>query len=130
MNLIARALAGLPLAPVERAVLRLGEGLVAAGLVAAAPIVSQALADPTHINYGGTVQAAVGAASTAILLALLKYVSAKGDPAPAPAPAAAPGETGVPLTNAPASPPAPSASGTPADVTVGPVVSNPQGAVF
>lgn len=91
-SLIARAFAGLPLAPIERAVLRLAEGLGATALIAAAPIVAQALANPTHISYGPTAQAAIGAASTAVLLAVLKFVSAKGDAAPAPtaAPIAAP----------------------------------------
>ena len=73
----ARAYAGLT--PGERALLRLGEGLLCAGIVAALPILAQALAQQS-VNWNDVGRAALAAAATAILLALNKYLRAHGDP--------------------------------------------------
>jgi hypothetical protein len=63
-NLFARAAQRQTLTPAERALLRLVEGLACTALVAALPILAQALA----------------AAAVAVLLALVKYAKAFGDP--------------------------------------------------
>ncbi len=83
-NLIQRARAGATLTPAERALLRLAEGLLCAGLVAAAPVLAQALSQQ-GVNWGDVARAALAAAATAILLALTKYARAQGDPPLAPA---------------------------------------------
>ncbi len=85
LTLTQRARARLALTPAERALLRLMEGLLCAGLVAAAPIVAQALGQQS-VNWGDVARAALAAAATAILLALTKYARAQGDP-PLPTPA-------------------------------------------
>jgi hypothetical protein len=82
-DLIQRARAGMALTPGERALLRLAEGLLCAGLVAAAPIVAQALGQQV-VNWGDVARAALAAGATAILLALTKYARAQGDPPLAP----------------------------------------------
>ncbi len=63
----------------ERALLRLAEGLAATALVAALPIVAQALSDGT-LNWGNVARTAFAAATVAVLLALVKYARAFGDP--------------------------------------------------
>ena len=68
-----------PLAPAERALLKLIEGLVCAALVAALPILADALGRG-GVNWGDVGQAALAAGATAALLALLKYCKAQGDP--------------------------------------------------
>lgn len=73
-----RALAGQQLAPVERAILRLIEGLVATALVAALPIIADALAQQS-VNWGSVLRTALAAAGVAVLLALAKYARAHGD---------------------------------------------------
>lgn len=80
MNLIKRAQAYAPLTPTERAILKLGEGLLAAALIAALPIVAGALGG-TGVNWADVARAALGAAGVAALLALVKYAKAHGDPA-------------------------------------------------
>lgn len=74
-----RARAYAALTPGERALLRLAEGLLCAGLVAALPIVADALGHQP-INWGDLGRAALAAAATAMLLALNKYLRAHGDP--------------------------------------------------
>jgi hypothetical protein len=78
-DLIQRARAGMALTPAERALLRLMEGLLCAGLVAAAPIIAQALSQQS-VNWGDVARAALAAAATAALLALTKYARAHADP--------------------------------------------------
>lgn len=69
-----------PLSPVERALLRLVEGLVCTALVAALPLVADALAAGA-VNWGQVGRAALAAGAVAVLLALSKYARAQGDPA-------------------------------------------------
>lgn len=79
-NLWRRALAHASLTPGERALLRLAEGLFCAGLVAALPVVAEALGQQS-VNWSDVGRAALAAAATAALLALNKYVRAHGEPA-------------------------------------------------
>lgn len=67
------------LAPAERALLKLIEGLACAALVAALPIVADALGRG-EVNWSDVGRAALAAGATAALLALLKYCKAYGDP--------------------------------------------------
>ena len=78
-DLFARASAYEQLTPAERAILRLLEGLVCAGLVAALPILASALGH-TQVNWGDVARAALSAGAVAMLLALAKYARAHGDP--------------------------------------------------
>lgn len=78
-NLLRRARAHATLTPGERALLRLGEGLLCAGLVAALPVVAEALARQS-VDWSAVGRAALAAAATAILLALNKYLNAHSDP--------------------------------------------------
>jgi hypothetical protein len=78
-NLLRRARAHATLTPAERALLRLGEGLLCAGLVAALPVVAEALARQS-VDWSAVGRAALAAAATAILLALNKYLNAHSDP--------------------------------------------------
>lgn len=78
-SLLQRARTYAGLTPGERALLRLGEGLLCAGIVAALPIVAQALGQQT-VNWSDVGRAALAAVATAILLALNKYLRAHGDP--------------------------------------------------
>lgn len=86
-SMLARARAGLNLTPGERALLRLGELCVIAGLVSALPIVAEALAQQP-INWTLTLQTAISAFGVAALGCLVKWLKAQAD-APL-APAAAP----------------------------------------
>jgi hypothetical protein len=79
-TLFGRARAYAPLTPAERAVLRLLEGLACTALVAALPIVAQALAHGA-VNWPDVGRAALAAGAVAVLLALAKYARAHGDPA-------------------------------------------------
>ena len=78
-HLFQRARARVALTPGERALLRLLEGLLCAALVAAAPIIAQALGQQS-VNWSDVGRAALAAGATAILLALTKYARAQGDP--------------------------------------------------
>ncbi|HEX9036804.1 MAG TPA: hypothetical protein VF808_07410 [Ktedonobacterales bacterium] len=78
-DLFRRARAGAALAPAERALLRLLEGLLCAALVAAAPILAQALGQQA-VNWGDVGRAALAAVATAVLLALAKYARAQAGP--------------------------------------------------
>lgn len=78
-SLWRRASAYATLTPSERALLRLVEGLLCAGLVAAAPLIADALSQQA-VNWGAVGRAALAAAATAMLLALNKYLRAHGDP--------------------------------------------------
>lgn len=74
-----RARAYAALTPGERALLRLAEGLLCAGLVAALPVIADALGRQP-INWSDLGRTALAAAATAMLLALNKYLRAHGDP--------------------------------------------------
>jgi hypothetical protein len=78
-NLFARAAQRESLTPAERALLRLAEGLAATALVAALPIVAQALSDGA-LDWGSVARTALAASAVAVLLALVKYARAFGDP--------------------------------------------------
>lgn len=78
-ELLRRAAARAALTPAERALLRLAEGLLCAGLVAVTPVVAQALGQQS-VRWGDVGRAALAAAATAILLALAKYARAQSDP--------------------------------------------------
>ena len=78
-SLLRRAQSYAGLTPGERALLRLGEGLLCAGIVAALPIIAQALSQQT-VSWDDVGRAALAAAATAMLLALNKYLRAHGDP--------------------------------------------------
>ena len=77
-----------PLAPAERALLKLIEVLVCAALVAALPILADALGHG-GVNWGDVGRAALASGATAALLALLKYCKAQSDP-PLPSPPSPP----------------------------------------
>jgi hypothetical protein len=79
-TLFARARAYAPLTPGERALLRLIEGLACAALVAALPVVADALGRGP-VRWDDVARAALAAAAVAVLLALAKYARAQGDPA-------------------------------------------------
>ncbi|HUY75805.1 MAG TPA: hypothetical protein VMV29_03480 [Ktedonobacterales bacterium] len=78
-DIMQRAQAYGTLTPGERAALRLIEGLAFAALVAALPIVADALSRQ-GVNWGDVGRAALAAGVTAALLALSKYLRAQGDP--------------------------------------------------
>lgn len=78
-SLLRRAAAYATLTPGERALLRLGEGLLCAGAVAALPVLADALAQQS-VNWSDVGRAALAAAATAMLLALNKYLRAHSDP--------------------------------------------------
>lgn len=89
-NMFARASAGLNLTPMERAALRMLEGLAAtavvAGITAAAPLLAGGSVDWANVGH-----VALAAGITAALLAILKYAKAFGDaPITEPVPAGAP----------------------------------------
>lgn len=67
------------LAPGERALLKLIEGLACAALVAALPIVASALGHG-GVNWSDVGRTALAAGATAALMALIKYCKAWGDP--------------------------------------------------
>lgn len=78
-DLLRRAAAYQPLTPIQRALLRLLEGLAATALVAALPIIADALSRG-EVNWPDVGRAALAAASVAVLLALTKYAKAHADP--------------------------------------------------
>ena len=77
--LFAQARQYAPLSPGQRAILKLAEGLLCAALVAALPVVADALARGA-INWSDFGRTALAAAAVAVLLALAKYLKAHGDP--------------------------------------------------
>ena len=81
MNLFSRAAAGLNLTPGERALLKLAQGFLTAGVIAvllAAPTFLAVQSGNVVLATGG-IAAAVGAFLHGFLTAWQKYVSAKGD---------------------------------------------------
>lgn len=79
MNVFAQARNNLNLTPGQRAFLKLVEGFLVAGVIAALPIISQALAAQS-INWSQVLRTAAAAFSVAVLLALTKYLKAQNDP--------------------------------------------------
>jgi uncharacterized membrane protein len=83
MNLFSLARAGVNLTPGQRAILRLVEGVIVAAAVAALPVVAQFLAgaDLAHLDYAALARYSVGAFLVALIMAVMKYAKAHGDPA-------------------------------------------------
>lgn len=79
MNIFAKANNNLNLTPGERAILRMSETFVVAGIVAALPVISQALAAQS-INWSLMLRTAAATFSVAVLLAVTKYLKAQNDP--------------------------------------------------
>ena len=79
MNVFAQARNNFNLAPRQRAFLKLGEGVIVAGIVAALPIISQALAAQS-IDWSLVLRTAAATFSVAVLLAITKYLKAQNDP--------------------------------------------------
>lgn len=78
-NLFAQARAGAPLTPMQRAILKLVEGLAGVALVAALPVIAAALSSQSP-NWADVAREALSAAGVAAFLALLKWAKAQGDP--------------------------------------------------
>lgn len=78
-SLFAQSRAGANLSPGQRALLKLIQGFVIAGIVAAWPVISQALAQQT-IDWPQLLRNAGYAFAVAFFMAIYKYCSAQGDP--------------------------------------------------
>lgn len=96
MSIFGKARAGENLSPAARSFLRLLEGLLITAIVAALPVVSDALSRGA-VDWADVGRAALAAGTTAVGLAILKYAKAHGD---APLPSA----TASVATLAPATP--------------------------
>lgn len=79
MNIFSRAAGGFALTPQERAFLRLVEGLLGVGAVAAIGVLANLAATGALALNQTTLDAVCGAAFVAIGLAVKKLVSAQGD---------------------------------------------------
>lgn len=77
-SLFAKAAQGLPLSPEARALLRLIEGFIVAGFVAALPVAASALSQQT-IDWQMTGRLALSAFLVAVLMAVSKYFKAHAD---------------------------------------------------
>ena len=78
-TLLARAAAGLSLTPGERAMLKLGKGILFTAVVAALGVAMPLISSGHFTLNTATVQAIIGAGAVAGLSALEKLFSAKGD---------------------------------------------------
>ena len=78
MSIFAKSAAGLNLTPGERAALKLVQGFILAGIVAALPVLAQLLAAQT-VNWADVARLAGGTFATAVLMAVAKWFSAQGD---------------------------------------------------
>ena len=78
MSVFARARANLNLTPAERALLRLVKLCVVAGLIAALPILAQALSGQA-LDWASVGRTALAAFGVAALGALLKWVTSQAD---------------------------------------------------
>lgn len=79
MNLLKSAAAGLNLNPAQRALLKLGEALLIAALVAALPVVADALSTHAGIDWASTLHNTLLLGAAAVATALVKYCKAQGD---------------------------------------------------
>lgn len=79
VNIFQRAQQGLNLTPGERAALKLLEALSVAFLVAAAPIIADALSSHGSVVWGDALRTALAAGAVAVLMAVIKYLKAQGD---------------------------------------------------
>lgn len=97
MSIFARAFAGQNLTPAERAFLKWIEAVFCAGLVAALPIVAEAMAH-RPVAWGDVLTSALYAFFTAVVLAVLKYAKSHMDQ---PLPTDPPVATGTPAPQPP-----------------------------
>ena len=97
MSIFGKARAGENLSPAARAFLRLVEGLAATAIVAALPVVSDALSRGA-VDWADVGRAALAAGATAVGLAILKYFKAHGDTPLAPSSSTASVTTLAPAT--------------------------------
>src|SRR5690242_4732850 len=107
MNLSQKAAAGFNLTPWERSLLKLGQSLLVAFAVAAAPVVADALSSHGAVDWGATLHNALLLGSMAVASMVVKYFKAQGDSplptAPTPQPDEIPaGGPGIPPTTTPA----------------------------
>jgi hypothetical protein len=79
VGVFAKARAHESLTPAQRAFLKLVEGFIIAGVVAALPVLSLALGEDSG-NWAGVGRVALGTFATAALMAAVKYLKAQGDP--------------------------------------------------
>ena len=79
MGLFAKAEANLNLAPWERAVLKLVQSLFAAFVIAAAPVLADALSTHSSVDWGATLHNGLLLGSMAALMTLIKYLRAQKD---------------------------------------------------
>ena len=78
-SVFAKSAAHQNLSPAARAFLKLIEGCVIAGVVAALPVLAMALGQATP-DWPGIGRIALGTFATAALMAAVKYCKAQGDP--------------------------------------------------
>jgi len=107
MNLSQKAAAGFNLTPWERSLLKLGQSLLVAFAVAAAPVIADALSSHGAVDWGATLHNALLLGSMAVASMVVKYFKAQGDSplptAPTPQPGEIPvGGPGIPPTTTPA----------------------------
>ena len=79
MNLFTKARAGLNLTPAERAQLKFVEALAVAGVVAALPVLADALSTHGAIVWADVLHTGLATGAVAVILALVKYLKAQGD---------------------------------------------------
>lgn len=79
MNIFQKAAAGVNLTPGQRAFLKLVEGLAVAFLVAAAPVVADALSSHGTVVWSDALRTALAAGAVAVILSIIKYAKAHGD---------------------------------------------------
>lgn len=79
MTTLAKARANLNLTPAERAFLKLVEGSIVAGIIAALPVIAQALATQ-RIDWAQALRTTIATFAVAGLLAVTKYLKAQNDP--------------------------------------------------
>ncbi|HEV2238325.1 MAG TPA: hypothetical protein VGR57_16810 [Ktedonobacterales bacterium] len=119
LGVLARARRYAPLTPLERAALRLIEGLLYVALVGAATAGAQYLAGPAGAGHGGldaidwagVARVCLAGGAVAVLLALAKYFKAHGDPALGQALGEAVGALAERVGPAPSPDPSPPAAG-------------------
>jgi hypothetical protein len=78
MSIFTKGRQGLNLTPAERALLKLVEGFVVAGIVAALPVLSMLLGQ-ANVDWTAIGRIALGTFATAALMAAVKYLKAQRD---------------------------------------------------
>lgn len=79
MNIFQKAQQGLNLTPGQRAFLKLLEGLGVAFLVAATPVVADALSSHGTVVWSDALRTALATGAVAVILSIIKYAKAQGD---------------------------------------------------